>query len=59
MRLCLKKSKNKSTKTNLFAQSKLVKSMHKLGSFLAVLGFELKAYTLSHSTSPFFVKDFF
>jgi hypothetical protein len=28
-------------------------------SFLAVLGFELKAYTLSHSTSPFFVKDFF
>jgi hypothetical protein len=25
----------------------------------AVLGLELKAYTLSHSTSPFFVKGFF
>jgi hypothetical protein len=25
----------------------------------AVLGFELRAYTLSHSTSPFFVMDFF
>jgi hypothetical protein len=24
-----------------------------------VLGFELKAYTLSHSTSPFFVMSFF
>jgi hypothetical protein len=24
-----------------------------------VLGFELRAYTLSHSTSPFFVKGFF
>jgi hypothetical protein len=23
--------------------------------FFSVLGFELKAYTLSHSTSPFFV----
>jgi hypothetical protein len=23
-----------------------------------VLGFELRAYTLSHSTSPFFVMDF-
>jgi hypothetical protein len=33
-----------------------------LGSFLGfflVLGFELRAYTLSHSTSPFFVMDFF
>jgi Na+/proline symporter len=27
--------------------------------FLAVLGFELRAYTLSHSTSPFFVMGFF
>jgi hypothetical protein len=26
--------------------------------FLMVLGFEFKASTLSHSTSPFFVKDF-
>jgi hypothetical protein len=26
---------------------------------LAVLGFELKAYTLSHSTSPFFLCDRF
>jgi hypothetical protein len=26
--------------------------------FLAVLGFELRAFTLSHSTSPTFVKDF-
>jgi hypothetical protein len=25
----------------------------------AVLGLELRAYTLSHSTSPFFVMDFF
>jgi hypothetical protein len=25
---------------------------------LAVLEFELRAYTLSHSTSPFFVKGF-
>jgi hypothetical protein len=25
----------------------------------AVLGFELRVYTLSHSTSPFFVMDFF
>jgi hypothetical protein len=24
-----------------------------------VLGFELRAYTLSHSTSPFFVMGFF
>jgi hypothetical protein len=24
-----------------------------------VLGYELKAYILSHSTSPFFVMDFF
>jgi hypothetical protein len=29
-----------------------------LGSF-AVFGFELRAYTLSHSTSPFFVMGFF
>jgi hypothetical protein len=27
--------------------------------FFLVLGFELKAYTLSHSTSPFFVMVFF
>jgi hypothetical protein len=27
--------------------------------FLAVLGFGLRAYTLSHSTSPVFVKGFF
>jgi hypothetical protein len=27
--------------------------------FFAVLGFELRAYTLSHSTSPIFVKVFF
>jgi hypothetical protein len=25
----------------------------------ALLGFELRAYDLSHFTSPFFVKDFF
>jgi hypothetical protein len=25
----------------------------------AILGFELRAYTLSHSTSPFFVKGIF
>jgi hypothetical protein len=28
-------------------------------SFFPVLGFELRAYTLSHSTSPFFVMGFF
>jgi hypothetical protein len=27
--------------------------------FLAVLGFELSAYALSHYTSPIFVTDFF
>jgi hypothetical protein len=27
--------------------------------FFAVLGFELRAYTLSHCTSPFFVMVFF
>jgi uncharacterized membrane protein SirB2 len=27
--------------------------------FSVVLGFELRAYTLSHSTSPFFVMAFF
>jgi hypothetical protein len=27
--------------------------------FFAVLGVELRAFTLSHSTSPFFVKVFF
>jgi hypothetical protein len=27
--------------------------------FFAVLGFELRTYTLSHSTSPFFVMEFF
>jgi hypothetical protein len=27
--------------------------------FFTVLGFELRAYTSSHSTTPFFVKDFF
>jgi hypothetical protein len=27
--------------------------------FFVVLGFELRAYTLSHSISPFFVKGFF
>jgi hypothetical protein len=27
--------------------------------FVAVLGFELRAYTLSYSTSPIFVKVFF
>jgi hypothetical protein len=27
--------------------------------FFSVLGFELRAYTLSHSTSPFFVMGFF
>jgi hypothetical protein len=27
--------------------------------FFAVLGLELRAFTLSHSTSPFFVKVFF
>jgi hypothetical protein len=27
--------------------------------FCVILGFELRAYTLSHSTSPFFVKGFF
>jgi hypothetical protein len=27
--------------------------------FFAILGFELRAYTLSHSTSPFFVMGFF
>jgi hypothetical protein len=26
--------------------------------FFVVLGFELRAYILSHSTSPFFVKGF-
>jgi hypothetical protein len=30
----------------------------KLCFFFLVLGFELRAYTLSHSTSPFFVKGF-
>jgi hypothetical protein len=29
------------------------------GSFFAVLGFELRTYTLSHFTSPFFVMNFF
>jgi hypothetical protein len=28
-------------------------------SFFAVLGLELRAYTLSHSTSPFFVMGLF
>jgi hypothetical protein len=28
-------------------------------SFFAVLGLEFRAYILNHSTSPFFVKDFF
>jgi hypothetical protein len=28
-------------------------------SFFAILGFELRAFTLSHSTSPFFVMNFF
>jgi hypothetical protein len=27
--------------------------------FFSVLGFELRAYTSSHSTNPFFVMDFF
>jgi hypothetical protein len=27
--------------------------------FFAVLGLEFRAYTLSHSTSPFFVMGFF
>jgi hypothetical protein len=27
--------------------------------YFAVLGFELRAYTSSHSTSPFFVMGFF
>jgi hypothetical protein len=27
--------------------------------FLVVLGLELRAYTLSHSTSPFFLKGIF
>jgi hypothetical protein len=27
--------------------------------FFAVLGLELRAFTLSHSTSPIFVRDFF
>jgi hypothetical protein len=27
--------------------------------FIVVLGFELRAYTLSHSTSPFFCDRFF
>jgi hypothetical protein len=27
--------------------------------FFAVLGLDLRAYTLGHSTSPIFVKDFF
>jgi hypothetical protein len=27
--------------------------------FFSVLGFELRAYTLSHFTSPIFVKGFF
>jgi hypothetical protein len=27
--------------------------------FFSVLGLELRAYTLSHSTSPFFVRGFF
>jgi hypothetical protein len=26
--------------------------------YLVVLGFELRAFTLSHSTSPFFIKGF-
>jgi hypothetical protein len=38
------------------AQSELNKQQH---FFLVVLGFELRAYTLSHSTSPFFLKGFF
>jgi hypothetical protein len=29
------------------------------GIFFAVLGFELRAYTLSHSTSSFFIMGFF
>jgi hypothetical protein len=29
-----------------------------LSFFFAVLGLELRAFTLSHSTSPIFVKDF-
>jgi hypothetical protein len=32
--------------------------MESLLFFLAVLGFELRAYTLSHSTSPMFVMGF-
>jgi hypothetical protein len=30
-----------------------------LGVFLAILGLELRAYTLSHSTSPVFLMEFF
>jgi hypothetical protein len=30
-----------------------------LFTYFVVLGFELRAYTLSHSTSPFFVMGFF
>jgi hypothetical protein len=36
----------------------LSSEMNKTFFFFAVLGFELRAYTLSHSTSPFFVKGF-
>jgi hypothetical protein len=36
----------------------VIHSFHKL-FFFAVLGLELRAYTLSHSTSPIFVMGFF
>jgi hypothetical protein len=33
--------------------------IHSFPLFYEILGLELRAYTLSHSTSPFFVKGFF
>jgi hypothetical protein len=35
-----------------------IQEKKELDFFLEVLGFELRSFTLSHSTSPVFVKDF-
>jgi hypothetical protein len=44
---------------NMMAKVMLSKYFIEYFILFAVLGFELRAYTLSHSTSPFFCDAFF
>jgi hypothetical protein len=57
--LFLKIKKQRSKKHKIYFEGNSHRETYELlNFFLTVLGLELKAFTLSHFTSPIFVKDF-